>query len=60
VPYAICCDCGLSDADMAGICDDIDCFTDKTAPNRSTHLALLNEFQCFMKIKEVRFGGPFS
>ena len=33
VPYALCCDCGVSDADTDGICDDIDNCTDKTAPN---------------------------
>lgn len=33
VPYAICCDCGVSDADTDGICDDSDNCTDRTASN---------------------------
>ena len=33
VSYAICCDCGVSDADTDGICDDTDNCIDKTAPN---------------------------
>ena len=31
--YALCCDCGVSDMDTDGICDDADNCTDKTATN---------------------------
>ena len=31
--YALCCDCGVSDIDTDGICDDEDNCTDRTAPN---------------------------
>ena len=31
--YALCCDCGVSDADSDGLCDDEDNCTDKTATN---------------------------
>ena len=31
--YALCCDCGVSDSDSDGICDDADNCTDKTATN---------------------------
>ena len=33
VPYALCCDCGVSDTDSDGICDDSDNCTDKSASN---------------------------
>ena len=33
VPYDLCCDCGVSDADSDGICDDADNCTDKSASN---------------------------
>lgn len=33
VPYDLCCDCGVSDADSDGICDDADNCTDKSAAN---------------------------
>lgn len=33
MPYALCCDCGVSDLDTDGICDDEDNCTDKSAPN---------------------------
>ncbi|MGB0172358.1 MAG: hypothetical protein ACPF8Y_10290, partial [Flavobacteriales bacterium] len=31
--YGLCCDCGVSDADSDGLCDDADNCTDKTATN---------------------------
>ena len=31
--YGLCCDCGVSDADSDGICDDEDNCTDKSAVN---------------------------
>jgi len=31
--YALCCDCGVSDVDTDGICDDSDNCTDKSASN---------------------------
>lgn len=45
VPYSICCDCGVSDADTDGICDDIDNCTDPSASNYSdpTNTPCLNE-----------------
>lgn len=33
VPYNLCCDCGVSDADADGLCDDEDNCTDKSASN---------------------------
>ena len=33
VPYDLCCDCGVSDLDADGLCDDEDNCTDKSAPN---------------------------
>lgn len=33
VPFDLCCDCGVSDTDSDGLCDDEDNCTDKTAPN---------------------------
>lgn len=33
VPFDLCCDCGVSDADSDGICDDVDQCIDKSAPN---------------------------
>lgn len=33
VPYDLCCDCGVSDTDSDGICDDADNCTDKSASN---------------------------
>ena len=33
IPYSLCCDCGVSDEDSDGICDDADNCTDKTATN---------------------------
>jgi len=33
IPYSLCCDCGVSDEDSDGICDDVDNCTDKTATN---------------------------
>ena len=33
VSYALCCDCGVSDLDSDGICDDVDNCTDRSAPN---------------------------
>lgn len=33
MPYSLCCDCGVSDQDSDGLCDDVDNCTDKTATN---------------------------
>ena len=33
MPYSLCCDCGVSDEDSDGLCDDVDNCTDKTATN---------------------------
>jgi len=33
VPFDLCCECGVSDIDSDGLCDDGDNCTDKTAPN---------------------------
>ena len=33
MPYSLCCDCGVSDVDSDGICDDEDNCTDKSAIN---------------------------
>ena len=33
MPYSLCCDCGVSDQDRDGICDDDDNCTDQSAPN---------------------------
>ena len=33
VPYDLCCDCGVSDTDSDGLCDDADNCIDKAAPN---------------------------
>lgn len=33
MPYSLCCDCGISDLDTDGICDDEDNCIDKSAPN---------------------------
>ena len=33
VPFDLCCDCGVSDSDSDGLCDDEDNCTDKSAPN---------------------------
>ena len=33
VPFDLCCDCGVSDTDSDGICDDVDNCTDKSASN---------------------------
>ena len=33
MPYSLCCDCGVSDIDTDGICDDVDNCTDRTAAN---------------------------
>ena len=33
MPYSLCCECGVSDEDSDGLCDDVDNCTDKTATN---------------------------